>query len=193
MGFVISAIIAYLLGSVSCAILVAKYCKLPDPRDHGSGNPGTTNVWRMSGRQAGLYVLLGDGLKGTLAVLVAHWIGVHGIALGLIALIVVIGHIFPVYFKWKGGKGVATAAGAILGLSFWVGLLLIATWIIVAAIFRYASLASLTLSVAAPIYLLIAHDTRYVFPVFLITILIIWKHWDNIEKLRKGTESKINF
>lgn len=193
MGFVISIIIAYLLGSVSCAVIVSKIMKLPDPRKEGSGNPGTTNVLRLGGKKAAIYVLIGDALKGLIAVIIGRLFHVDGILLGFVALAAVIGHVFPVFFKFKGGKGVATSIGAILGLSFWVGIFLIATWIIVALIFRYASVAALITAIAAPIYMLIAGRASFAFPVLLITILIIWKHWENIDRLRKGTEGKIKF
>ncbi len=193
MGFIISIILAYLIGSISCAILAAKYLKLPDPRTQGSGNAGATNLARLGGKQAAIYVLIGDALKGLIAVLIGRLFHVHGLGLGFVALAAVVGHVYPLYFKFKGGKGVATAIGGILALSFWGAVFLIATWIIVALIFRYASLASLVTAVAAPIYLLIGGRGAYFFPVLLITVLIIWKHWANIDRLRKGTESKIQF
>jgi len=192
-NFLISVIIAYLLGSVSCAVIVSKIMKLPDPRKEGSGNPGATNVFRLGGKKAAIYVLIGDALKGLIAVIIGRLFHVDGILLGFVALAAVIGHVFPIFFKFKGGKGVATSIGAILGLSFWVGIFLIATWIIVALIFRYASVAALITAIAAPIYMLIAGRGGFAFPVLLITILIIWKHWENINRLRKGTEGKIKF
>lgn len=193
MTFIISIIIAYLLGSVSSAVIVSKMLKLPDPRKKGSGNPGTTNVLRLSGKQAAIYVLMGDVLKGLIAVIIGRLFHVHSIALGFVAFAAVMGHIFPIYFKFRGGKGVATSIGAILGLSFWVALFLIATWIIVALIFRYACVAALITAIATPIFMLLAGHGSYAFPMLLITLLIIWKHWENIGRLRKGTEDKIKF
>lgn len=193
MSFLISIILAYLIGSVSCAILVAKFLKIDDPRKQGSGSAGATNMLRLAGKKSALIVLLGDALKGLIAVLIARLFHVHGIGLGFVALVVVVGHVFPLYFKFKGGKGVATSLGAILGLSFWVGIFLIATWLVVALIFRYSSLASLVTAIAAPIYLIISGNAIYFFPILLSSLLIIWKHWDNIERLKKGTESKIQF
>ncbi|WP_423064073.1 glycerol-3-phosphate 1-O-acyltransferase PlsY [Candidiatus Paracoxiella cheracis] len=193
MGFLFSIIIAYLLGSISTAVIVSKMLKLPDPRKEGSGNPGATNVLRLGGKQAAIYVLIGDALKGLIAVIIGRLLHVDGISLGFVALVAVIGHVFPIFFKFKGGKGVATSLGAILGLSFWVAIFLIATWVIVALIFRYASVAALITAIAAPIYMLIAGHGNYAFPVLLITVLIIWKHWENIDRLRKGTEGKIKF
>ena len=193
MTFLISIIIAYLLGSISFAIIIAKWLKLPDPRSEGSGNPGATNILRLGGKQAAIYVLLGDAFKGLLAVLIARLLHQHGVSLSFVAFAAVAGHIFPVFFKFKGGKGVATAIGAILGLSFWVALFLMATWVVVALLFRYAAAASVIMAIAAPLFMLIAGHGDYTFPVFLITLLIIWKHWENIQRLKKGTESKMKF
>lgn len=193
MGFIISIIVAYLIGSISCAIITAKLLKLPDPRTQGSGSAGATNMLRVGGKQAAITVLIGDALKGLIAVLIGRLFHLHGVELGFVALVVVIGHVFPLYFKFKGGKGVATAIGAILGLSFWVAIFLIATWIIVALIFRYASVAGIVSAIAAPIYMLIGHHGDYFFPLLLIAILIIWKHWENIQRLRQGTEGKLDF
>jgi glycerol-3-phosphate acyltransferase PlsY len=193
MGFLISIIIAYLIGSISCAILTAKLLKLPDPRSQGSGNAGATNMLRLGGKQAAIAVLIGDALKGLIAVLIARLFHVHGVSLAFVALVVVIGHVFPLYFGFKGGKGVATAIGAILGLSFWIAVFLIITWGLVLFIFRYASIAGIAAAIAAPIYMLIAGRGDYFFPVLLMAILIVWKHWENIDRLRKGTETKVAF
>lgn len=193
MAFLISIILAYLIGSLSFAIIVAKLMCFRDPRSTGSGNAGATNMLRMAGKQAALYVLLGDALKGLIAVLIARFLGAYGVSLAFIALVVVIGHVFPLYFKFRGGKGVATMLGAFLGLSFWIGLFLIATWLIIAYLFRYSSVATLVSAVAAPIYMMIGAHADYFFPVLLITILVVWKHWENIQRLCKGTEGKIQF
>lgn len=193
MAFVISIILAYLIGSISSAIIVAKLMKLPDPRTQGSGNPGATNILRLGGKQAAIAVLVGDTLKGLIAVLIGRLFHLHGVDLGFVALVAVIGHVFPLYFKFQGGKGVATAIGAILGLSFWVAIFLMATWLIIAFVLRYSSLAAIISAVAAPIYMLIAGHSNYFFPILLMAILIIWRHWENIQRLRNGTESKIQF
>ncbi len=146
-----------------------------------------------SRKKAALYVLLGDALKGLIAVLIARFLGSYGLSLAFVALVVVIGHVFPLYFKFRGGKGVATMLGAFLGLSFWIGLFLIASWLIIAYLFRYSSVATLVSAVAAPIYMMIGAHADYFFPVLLITILVVWKHWENIQRLRKRTEGKIQF
>ena len=193
MEFLISVVLAYLIGSLSFAIIVTKIMRFPDPRTTGSGNPGATNVLRVAGKKTALYALLGDALKGLIAVFTARFLGMHGVSLAFTALVVVIGHVFPLYFKFKGGKGVATVLGAFLGLSFWIDLFLIATWLIIAYLFRYSSVAALVSAIAAPVYMVIGSHIDYLFPVSLITILIVWKHWKNIQRLRKGNERKIRF
>ncbi|AJC50625.1 glycerol-3-phosphate 1-O-acyltransferase PlsY [Coxiella endosymbiont of Amblyomma americanum] len=194
-GFFVSFIMAYCVGSFSCAVIFSKLAHLPDPRTVGSGNPGTTNALRTSGKKLAFLVLLGDSLKGLFAVVISHFfLGVCGIYLSFIALAAVIGHIFPLYFEFKGGKGIATMFGAFLGLSFSVSLCLIITWLIVAVFCRFSSVAALITAVAAPIYMVtIGSHSDYFFPVFLISILIIWKHLENIKNLQKGVEKKIQF
>jgi glycerol-3-phosphate acyltransferase PlsY len=130
--------------------------------------------------------------KGLVAVLIGRLLGVHAIGLGLIAFAAVIGHVFPVFFGFKGGKGVATMIGALLGLSLWLGLATIAVWIVVALLSRYASLASLVAAVAAILFALLLGFHGYCIPLMFIAILVVWKHIENIERLRKGEESKIN-
>lgn len=193
MSNILGVIIAYLLGSISCAILISKYLKLPDPRHEGSGNPGASNILRTAGKNKAVLVLAGDILKGLLAVLIARVIGVQGFMLGIVAVAAVAGHVFPLFFKFKGGKGVATMVGALIMLSFWTGLLVAAVWIAVAFIFRFASLASLIAAVCAPIFMLIFGSHLYAFPVLLITALVVWKHMGNIKRLMNGTEAKIQF
>lgn len=191
MAGIISIIIGYLLGSISSAILVCKFMKLPDPRTEGSHNAGATNVIRMGGKQAGIYVIIGDVLKGVIAIWIAKLFGVQGLMLGLTAVAVVAGHIYPCFFQFKGGKGVATMLGALLGLSFAIGLVALLTWIIVAAIFRYASLASLATAVLSILYVFVLLGFSFLLPMLIIAGLIIWKHKENIERLKSGSESKI--
>lgn len=183
-------IIAYLLGSVSSAIIVCKAMNLPDPRSGGSNNPGASNVLRLAGKKAALIVLVADAVKGLIAVLLAKLFGVMGFGLALVALAAVVGHIFPLYFQFKGGKGVATALGAFLALSFWVGLVAIIVWLIIAMLSRYSSLASLCAVVLSAVLLLFV-NTHYFLPVAVMTLLIIWAHWENIQRLQAGNESKI--
>lgn len=192
MAGIICIIIAYLLGSINTSILLSKIMKFPDPRTGGSGSAGATNVLRTIGKNQAAIVLIGDIIKGLLAVWIGRIFGVYGFMLGLVAFAAVVGHVFPVFFKFKGGKGVATGFGAILALSLWAGILALAVWVAVAFFFRYSSLASLAATVSAPIFLLIFGKFTFVIPAILIALLIIWKHLPNIDRLRAGTESKIN-
>jgi acyl phosphate:glycerol-3-phosphate acyltransferase len=192
MSNLLALIISYLLGSLSCAVLLSKCLKLPDPRKTGSGNPGATNILRIAGKNQALAVLVGDALKGFVAILLARILGVHGFMLGLAGLSVVLGHVFPIFHKFKGGKGVATMLGTLLMLNFWVGLFAVAVWVVIAFLLRYASLSSLVAAVCAPIFILIFGDHQYAFPVLLIAALVIWRHWENIEKLRSGNEDKMD-
>jgi acyl phosphate:glycerol-3-phosphate acyltransferase len=189
--FIIFAIIAYLLGSINSAVLVCHFMGLPDPRTKGSGNPGATNVLRIAGKQAALIVLIADGLKGFIPVIIAR-IGLSGFGLALIALIALLGHIFPIFFKFKGGKGVATAIGAVFGLSIPVGIVALITWIAILYFTRYSSLAALVTAVLLPIYVLFS-NVGYFLPVLIMTIILIWRHWENVERLRNGTETKVAF
>ena len=193
MGFVISVILAFLIGSLSFAIIIAKLMRAPDPRTVGSGNAGATNILRLAGKQAAIYVFLADGLKGLVAIFFGRFFHIHGVSLAFVGFAAVIGHVFPVYFNFKGGKGVATMIGALVGLSFWVGLFVILIWLIAAYFTCYSSVAALLSAVAAPIFMMISTHTNYFFPVLLMAILIIWKHWENIQRLRQGRESKIDF
>lgn len=193
MSTIIGIIIAYLIGSISTSIITAKAMKLPDPRTEGSGNAGATNMMRVGGKKPAIIALIGDALKGFVAVLIGRIIGDHGIALALVAFAAVVGHIFPLYFKFQGGKGVATMMGGLICLSLWIGIASIVVWVIVAAISRYASLASMVAAIAAAIFTLVLGDGGYFIPVLFIAILIIWKHLDNIERLRNGKESKLDF
>jgi acyl phosphate:glycerol-3-phosphate acyltransferase len=193
MGLIFSLAIGYLLGSISTAIIVAKLLNFPDPRTQGSKNPGASNVLRTSGKLAGIIVLIGDALKGLLAVLIGMLFHVHGMGLGFVALAAVIGHMFPLFFGFKGGKGVATAAGALLAISFWTVIFALITWVVIVYFTRFISLASVVTSVAVPIYLLIGGNYLFFLPFAIIAILIIWKHSDNIKRLRAGNERKVTF
>jgi len=191
--FAISCMLAYLMGSLSSAIIVCKIMKLPDPRTKGSHNPGATNVLRFGGKKLALIVLIADALKGTIPVWIAAELGVAGFQLAFVGLIAFLGHLYPVFFQFKGGKGAATAYGVLLGLSWWLGFVLIATWIFVAALTRYSSLAALTAATLAPVYVVWLSETSYVIPITTITIILIYKHKKNINSLLKGKESKLSF
>lgn len=188
-----SLILAYLVGSITWSIILAKLFHLPDPRTTGSGNPGATNMMRTSGKRMGIVVLLGDLLKGFVVILIAKYWGLHGFGLALVGLAAIIGHLFPLYFQFQGGKGVATSLGVFLGLSSMVGLLLIILWVLFVVCFRYASLASLIIIILAPLVMLFSGHGSYFFPLLFISALVIWKHLDNIHRLYQRTENKIKF
>jgi glycerol-3-phosphate acyltransferase PlsY len=192
--FFVMLIIAYLLGSLSSAIIVCKLAGLPDPRTTGSGNAGATNVLRISGgkKYLAIVVLIGDVLKGVIPVLLAMLIGINHFALGLIGLAALVGHIFPIFFKFHGGKGVATFLGVILVISPVLCLITIAVWIAVAIVTRYSSLSSLiAATVATLLSPWLAGDFSFFIPILLMTLLLFWRHMDNIVRLKEGTESKI--
>lgn len=181
---------AYLLGSISFGIVISKAFGLPDPRTVGSGNPGATNVLRSGKKIAALLTLLGDALKGWLVVWLAIRWGSDDWLVCAVALAVFVGHLFPVYYGFKGGKGVATALGILLALSPWLGLSVLLTWIVVFAIWRYSSLAALIASALAPLYAwYLLPDKGYALTVLVLSLLLIWRHKGNIQKLMNGTES----
>jgi len=194
MNSIVVAVVAYLLGSVSFAVLVSRAFALPDPRSYGSGNPGATNVLRSGRKAAAVLTLLGDSVKGWLAVTLAHSYGEDPVAAAAIAgFAVVIGHVLPGFHGFSGGKGVSTAAGALFGLSVWLGLGTLATWIIIAVFFRISSLAALISAVFAPVFTIMLFDWRhpYLLAVCGISIVLLIRHKSNIAKLLAGTEGKI--
>lgn len=184
-------LIAYLCGSINFAIVLSKLAGLPDPRSQGSGNPGATNVLRYGGKKLALLVILGDALKGFVPVFVAKLCHVHDIALSWVALAAVLGHMFPLFFRFQGGKGVATTLGAILGLSWLIGLAIIVTWLLVAMLFRFSSLASLIAVIALPIYIVMWSDSAYIIPMLLLALIVIIRHRANIRRLLTGQEPRI--
>lgn len=184
-------IFAYLIGSLSSAIIICKIRDLPDPRTQGSKNAGATNVLRMASKRIAIAVLLGDMLKGLIPVLLGHLIGLKGAGLGYIALFAILGHIYPVFFRFKGGKGVATALGSFFGLSFMLGVFVLAVWLIMLAIYRYASLSSITAVAVAPILAAGYTDPRYLAPLLIIFFVVTLKHWKNIKRLANGEEPKV--
>jgi glycerol-3-phosphate acyltransferase PlsY len=186
-------VIGYFCGSLSSAVIICKLMHLPDPRTVGSKNPGATNMLRIGGKCSALLVLVADMLKGLLPVLVARIFGLHGFDLGLVALGSFLGHLYPIFFGFRGGKGVATFFGAIFALSLWGGVAIVVTWLLMALIFRYSSLAALVAAIVSPIYLAIFTEFGYLIPVLFMMLLIVWKHRTNISRLRIGAEEKIKF
>lgn len=181
----------YLLGSVSSAIVACKIMGLPDPRSQGSGNPGATNVLRMAGKKLAIIVLLGDILKGVIPPLLALLVGLSPHLLGWVVLATFLGHLYPIYFGFHGGKGVATAIGGVFVLSWPLGLLLIVTWALVAIIFRYSSLAAIIAAALAPFYAYWLLIPGNYLPLLIMCILLIYRHRKNIQNLLAGTEDKI--
>ncbi len=184
---------AYLLGSVSFAVLMSRAFRLPDPRTYGSGNPGATNVLRSGKKAAAALTLLGDAAKGWLAVWLAqYFIPGDYTLVAAVALAVFLGHLFPIFLRFKGGKGVATALGVLLALNVWLGLAVLATWLLVVLAFRWSSLAALLAAVGAPIYaMLLTMPREYVLVSAVISLLLIWRHKGNIQNLLAGKESRI--
>ena len=194
-------LLAYLLGSLSFAVIVSKVLGLNDPRSYGSKNPGATNVLRSGNKAAAVATLLLDGLKGWLAVVLVKWFGGdYGLGDGTVAavgLAAFLGHLYPVFFQFNGGKGVATAAGVLLGISWVLGLATLATWGIVVFFSRYVSLASMAAAAFAPFFYLLGDraawsvDKAIVLALVVISALLVYRHRENIGKLLKGTESKL--
>lgn len=181
---------AYLIGSVSSAIIVCQLMGLPDPRGEGSGNPGATNVVRIGGKKAGAITLAGDALKGLIPVLTAKLLGVDSLILSLTVFAAFIGHLYPVFFNFKGGKGVATSFGVSLGVDIFLGLAISGTWLLVYKIGKISSLSALVASVFAPLYVwLIVGDINLTITFAIITVILLWRHRSNIQKLIAGTES----
>ncbi len=187
---------AYLIGSLSFAVIVSRVMGLNDPRTYGSGNPGATNVLRSGNKTAAVLTLLLDALKGFVPVFLVSQFGARfGLGEGTLAMVglaAFLGHLWPVFFKFAGGKGVATAAGVLLGINPWLGLATLATWIVIAFFFRYSSLAALVSAVFAPFYqLLIWGGGPVAIAVTVMGLLLVWRHAANIQKLLNGTESKL--
>nr|VFJ43994.1 MAG: acyl-phosphate glycerol-3-phosphate acyltransferase [Candidatus Kentron sp. DK] len=184
---------AYLAGSISSAIVVCRLMGLPDPRTTGSGNPGTTNVLRLGGKKAAAITLIGDVLKGLLPVLIVRFfVDSSPIILAAAGIAAFLGHVFPVLFRFQGGKGVATAFGVIVGISWPVGLAILATWLLVAVLFRYSSLSALVAAALAPFYMAyFTADPIHTGAISSVVLVVIWRHRANIRNLLAGTEGKI--
>ncbi|TPG23156.1 glycerol-3-phosphate 1-O-acyltransferase PlsY [Variovorax guangxiensis] len=197
----IAIVLSYLLGSLSFAVIVSRSLGMADPRSYGSGNPGATNVLRSGNKGAALATLVLDALKSWLPVFLIRWLGPdYGMGLGtaaLAGLAAFLGHLYPVFFGFKGGKGVATAAGALLGIDALLGLATGATWVIVAFFFRYSSLASIVSAFFAPAFYLIGGgvawplDRTVLLTLIAISLLLVWRHRENIRRLSAGTESRL--
>jgi acyl phosphate:glycerol-3-phosphate acyltransferase len=196
MNTAVFVVCAYLIGSLSFAVIVSKAMGLPDPHSYGSGNPGATNVLRSGSKKAAILTLIGDAAKGWVAVALAlafaSRFGVDGFGIALVAIGAFLGHLFPVFFGFKGGKGVATAAGILIALNPWLGLATLATWIIIAVFFRYSSLAALISAIFAPVYAFFLFGQHpIVIATAAMSALLIWRHRGNLRKLAAGQESRI--
>ena len=192
--------IAYLIGSVSFAVVVSKCMRLPDPHSYGSGNPGATNVLRTGNKLAAVLTLIGDALKGYLAVMLARvLLGDESLTSTLnswllcgVVIAVFLGHLFPIFHGFKGGKGVATACGILFGINWILGLATLSTWIIVAMFMRYSSLAALAAAIFGPIYFVFLFGFQPMgIALLIVCLLLIWRHRSNIQNLMNGTESRI--
>ncbi len=188
----ILAILAYLLGSISTAILTCKVMGLADPRTVGSKNPGATNVLRHGGKKAAAFTLIGDMLKGLIPVLIAKLAGMDNTWIMIIGLAAFLGHLYSIYFKFKGGKGVATAIGVYVGINWIAGLMMIVTWLFIAKVLKISSLAALIATLLTPLYFhFVMHNSPITAGMMLITLLIFWRHRSNIKNMLDGTENKI--
>lgn len=195
-----AVLVAYLMGSLSFAVIISRVMGLADPRSYGSGNPGATNVLRSGSKKAAALTLALDAVKGLLPVLIARvWMDELGGAttVALVALAAFVGHVWPVFFRFQGGKGVATALGVLLGLSAWLGLLVLATWLAVARVSRYSSLAALVAAIMAPLYYALLGGVIWDFygvilaAIIIMSAILLWRHAGNITRLIQGKESKI--
>lgn len=194
MLILVFVIAAYLLGSVSFAVVTSRAFGIADPRTYGSGNPGATNVLRSGKKAAAALTLLGDAAKGWLAVALAmHFASPDAqLLVALVLLAVFLGHLYPVFLRFQGGKGVATALGVLLALNVWLGLAALATWLAVALVFRLSSLAALMAAISAPIYALALGLPRlWVLAAVIMSLLLIWRHKRNIQNLLAGRETRI--
>ena len=186
-------IASYLLGSISSAIIICKIMGLPDPRTKGSKNPGATNVLRIGGKKIAALVLLFDGLKGALPLMLGHYFGISLFELTIFLLCAFLGHLFPIYYSFKGGKGVATFLGGLIGLNFFVGLTFLIIWLIVAKVIKISSIAALTATLLSPIYfyLITTHDLKATLVIFVINLFIYFTHRSNIKRIINGEEGFI--
>jgi glycerol-3-phosphate acyltransferase PlsY len=179
---------AYLIGSLSAAIIICKLAGLPDPRTQGSRNPGATNVLRIAGKKTAALVLLGDVLKGLIPLVTARALQVEDHILAAVGLAAFLGHLYPVFFGFHGGKGVATALGVLLGLAWPLAAAVLATWLFMAKLFHVSSLSAITAAVLAPFYTWLLLDSApQLVMVSVISTMLLWRHRDNIQRLFRGT------
>jgi len=184
--------LSYLMGSLSSAIIVCKIMRLPDPRGEGSGNPGATNVLRFAGKKAAAITLAGDMLKGLIPVLIVKYMGMSEQTIALVGFAAFIGHLYPVFFQFKGGKGVATMLGVMFGFSWWIGLATAGTWLFMAKIVKISSLSALVATALAPVYVWVwFNNVAAIGLTIMMTIILFWRHRSNIQNLVKGTEDAI--
>ena len=198
-----AALLAYLLGSLSFAVIVSRVMGLKDPRSYGSNNPGATNVLRSGSKAAAVATLILDALKGWLPVVLVKWLGKdYGLEDGTMAAVAIaafLGHLYPIFFKFQGGKGVATAAGVLLGIDWLLGLATLVTWVIVAFFTRYSSLASMASAAFAPLFYLLGDrgpwyaERSVLLAIFMMGLLLVIRHRENINKLASGKESRLSF
>ena len=185
-------ILGYLSGSISAGILVARLMGLGDPRDAGSGNPGATNLLRLGGRKAAIITLLVDAAKGLIPVLAAQALQLESLWLALVGLAAFLGHLYPVFFGFRGGKGIATGFGVMLGWHWLLGAAGLLTWVLVAAVFRMSSLSALLSFALAPVYLLLlTGDVALTAAMALMAVITAWRHRENIQRILRGEEPKI--
>jgi glycerol-3-phosphate acyltransferase PlsY len=190
---IVLVVLGYLCGSLASAVIVCRIMGLPDPRKQGSGNPGATNVLRLGGKKAAALTLAGDVLKGAVPVLLAHLLSDSPAVLASTAVAAIIGHMYPVFFQFKGGKGVATTFGAVAALVYPVALFMGAVWVLTAMATRYASLASMAAAVAAPLFALVfIQQPATIVALVIIAALLVYRHRENIQRLRDGIESEID-
>jgi len=185
-------IFSYLTGSANSSIILSKLYKLPDPRGYGSKNPGATNILRSGNKVIALSVLIFDILKGCLPVLIAYYLLEDKLYAQITGIFAVIGHIFPIFYKFKGGKGVATALGAVLGFDFALGLICLLTWLITALLFRYSALSAIVSFTFLPVYTWLSYENLVITSIYLfLAIIVIYKHKTNIKNLLNNEETKI--
>lgn len=191
MLFILFLLFAYLMGSVSSAIIVCKLAGLPDPRTQGSGNPGASNVLRIGGKYLAILVLVGDVIKGWLPVILAKFLGLSFPLLAWVAFFAFLGHLFPVFFNFRGGKGVATALGGLVALAWPLGLLGLVSWLLVLFLFRYISLASMLAAISVLFYVIYRYPYPVYLPLLCMSFLLIMRHHANIRRLLQGNEPKL--